>query len=174
MLVLLLLHRFSFAFRFRTPQAQECTLSLPYLPVKFAHRFCALFLQRSGALPLTWQLGRPADPHHFYDALRYESSSYNTWIRTANPLGSVSLNVLYLSQCVWQHTLVIAISFLRQAQECRLLLLLRKVKFLNLLFHLISPSRSFLRHGERKADKTTAKKLELPACATCVWAIHGN
>ena len=114
------------------------------------------------------------DPHHSHDALRYKSSSYNTWIRTANPLGSVSLNVLYLSQCVWQHTLVIAISFLRQAQECRLLLLLRKVKFLNLLFHLISPSRSFLRHGERKADKTTAKKLELPACATCVWAIHGN
>lgn len=55
----------------------------------------------------TRQSNCPADPHHFHDALRYKSSSYNTWTYTANPLGSVFLNVLCLSQCFRQHTLVV-------------------------------------------------------------------
>jgi hypothetical protein len=96
--------------------------------------------------------------HHTRDALRYKSSSYNTWTRTANPLDSIFLKVLRLSQCLGQQFPVTSDSCLRKAQERRLSPLLPSVKSWCWSFYLISPSQSFLRPGERRADKTTAKK----------------
>jgi hypothetical protein len=68
-----------------------------------------------------WQFGRHTDSHHFYDAVRYKSSSYNIKTYTANPSGSVFLKVLRLSQYFQQPILAIAASGSHQAQECKLL-----------------------------------------------------
>ena len=100
MQVLLLLHRFGFAFRFRTPQAQECTLSLPYLPVKFAHRFCALFLQRSGVLPI--QSGSSAATKIRITFMTHCVT--NPHLTTSGLIPQIHLALFFLKFCVCRNT----------------------------------------------------------------------
>ena len=116
------LHRFELRFSlplsagarvYFTTALPACQIRLPLL------RFISSALWRL-AHP-TWQLGRHTDSHHFHDALRYKSSSYNIWTRTANLLDSVFLNVLCLSQCLQTtHSSPLPAACSRQAQERRL------------------------------------------------------
>ena len=101
-------------FAYLSPQAQECTLPPPSLPVKSASPCCAL-LPRAPLRPCipvvtaSYSRRRPStavtsthvttrsNPHNRFDALRHKPGFYYTQTRHANPLRLVSLfNLLSL------------------------------------------------------------------------------